>query len=955
VSAATTDIEGRFALPIPSEYPILLYADRDDLIPDGCLLKETTSSVNLTLREGCRLYGTVSGIGGVPLANARLQVRRDPRHSPAPHMTAPDEVVVLYRFSKETHSGPDGSWVFRGIPPGFFHLEASLPGYSTEGHFELEVPHGDLIPIILRAGATIEGQVTQKPDALPLPHVVVALQYPALVEGDYEETGTNTRTNSAGFYRIEGVRAGVAPVWIDVTRMGFTAAQWAEDSLAPGEIRIRNVTLVSGCRLRGKVQSKKGEPIDGASVFVEKMGAMVISEASRTDSQGHFTIPRLEPGIPINLRVEADGFAPRVLRNVLPDQEELVVTLPPMGGILGSVRSLLGPVSQFAATLSGENRMGPQPGTTRRGEGSDGTFAFEGLEPGIYRIRVDAPDHSSYLSDPVTVVEEQNTSVQVELTAGAILAGRVVAGRTGDPMAGVGVAVADSRARGVIAGTLGEYVSTAADGTFLLTRAPPGAGTLVLRREGRIAGLVPYDAPQGQTTRLADVRLGVGSVIAGRVTDPKGRPLSKVTVKGGPYWMLAREKTITDAEGRYELRTAAGILRIGVESPPFLPAEWARTFPEETVLVEDGERREVDFRLDLAGKVVGSLRHHEKPLEVDAVVDLRDPDTGLRVVGFSQLGPGAHYTIPGVRPGRYHVLCRSIDFALPIDAMREITVAEGETVRCDFDLEGGGIEGALKTTGGELLTSPTIVLHTLSGAGASAIRLPVHVEPDGSFASLGLSGGRYRLEARAAGCAPAILPSVEVPDDRAVHVEVELEPEASIALGCRRPDGSTASGVTLTLHRSGDPNWPLPAPVVTGAEGAASFRGLASGAYEIAASGEGIFPLRVPIALKVGENLHADLTIRRRGDLEILTRGADGSPRAEVSVTVIDASTGVDARTWVAAGLVGASETSFRTDASGRLTLTGLPEGTVRVGAGGTQTLANVPPDAVGVATITIP
>ncbi len=337
------------------------------------------------------------------------------------------------------------------------------------------------------------------------------------------------------------------------------------------------------------------------------------------------------------------------------------------------------------------------------------------------------------------------------------------------------------------------------------------------------------------------------------------------------------------------------------------------------------------------------------------MVDLRDPESGLRVVGFCQLAPGAQYVIPGVRPGRYHVLCRSIEFSLPIDAMREITVAEGQTVRCDFDLEGGGIEGTLKTSNGEVPTSPTIVLHMLSGGGAGAIRLPVHVERDGSFSSLGLSGGRYRLEARAAECAPAILPSVEVPDDRAVHVEVELEPEASIALACRRPDGSTASGVTLTLHRSGDPNWPLPAPVVTGADGAASFRGLASGAYEVEVSGEGIFPIRAPLGLKVGENIRVDLTVRRRGDLEILARGADGSPRAEVSLTVIDASTGVDARTWVAAGLVGASDGSFRTDASGRLTLTGLPEGTVRIGAGGTQTIASVPPDAVGAATVTIP
>ncbi|MGH7150569.1 MAG: hypothetical protein ACREIU_07720, partial [Planctomycetota bacterium] len=156
------------------------------------------------------------------------------------------------------------------------------------------------------------------------------------------------------------------------------------------------------------------------------------------------------------------------------------------------------------------------------------------------------------------------------------------------------------------------------------------------------------------------------------------------------------------------------------------------------------------------------------------------------------------------------------------------------------------------------------------------------------------------------------------------------------------------------LHRSGDPAWPIPAPVVTGGDGAATFRGLASGGYEVEVSGEGVFPLRAPLGLKVGENIRADLTIRRRGNLEILARGADGSPRAGVTLGVTDVVTGIDARAWVSAGLVGASDASLRTDDSGRLTLTGLPEGTFRVAAGGAQALASVPPGGAGSATIEI-
>jgi protocatechuate 3,4-dioxygenase beta subunit len=955
LSTKTTE-DGAYELPPVLAEGVLLYAEEPKHSPAGVFFEGALAGpFDLLLEEGYSLAGSVEDERGSPVTDATVRVRRNPTYPPQPHRTPPEQAIILFRFCKQAKPDAKGEWSIQGIQEGHYILEAHGPGWSVEGDSDLEVPHPGPIRVVLRSGATLTGQVTEAGSGAPLRHAFVGVQYPPPGEdGAPFERGPDTRTDEEGHYRLEGVRT-EKTASLDITRQGFSTYRSHLREFAPGEVRLLDIALIKGCRLIGHVRSEEGKPIAAADLTYEALEGITLNPGSLTDDNGLFIIPRLTPGIPIMVVAEAEGYAPREMRNVVPPLDDLVVTLPRLASIAGTVETTGGPVPSFIAVLSKEGRLVHTPIQRREISDPSGAFLFDGIAPAQYRLRIEADSFAPFVSEPLDVASGQSILFHAHLAAGARVRGRVVTHRDGQPLSHVRVVAGEIRPRGEILGPHGETATTDDAGEYVLEHCPAGSGTLLFYRGDSLRALVHYEAGEAETTRLPDVAIGNGAVIEGRVLGPEGKPIRGATVVSRPAWTHANVETRTDGQGRYHLVTAALTTRINVGPVDELSGEWQRMRPEVVVELAEGETRQVDFHLEPRGKVFGQVRLRGRPVEVQSVVDLRDTGTGTRIVGGCFLAPGAGYALLGVGPGSYHVLCRSLDVSFAFDSMREVTVGEGEAVRCDFDLQGSGIEGVLRTPAGTLLQVPSVLLYPLGRGVPGSIRLPILVERDGSFASLGLSGGRYRLEARAAGCAPAIVPSIEVPDARTVRVDIDLEPEASIALACRRPDGSPTSGVQLALHRSGDPSWPVPAAVVTGLDGAASFRGLASGTYEVEMWGEGIFPLRTPLVLKLGDNLRVDLPVRRRGDLEILARGEDGSPRAAESISVVDFSTGVEARAWVAAGLVAASDAALRTDATGRLTLTGLPEGTFRVGAGLAQVSAAVPPQGAGTATITIP
>ena len=88
------------------------------------------------------ILGIVTDTAGTPLANAR---------------------VVLSRANRVTTTGGDGSFAFRSLSPGTYHIDVSFPGYAP-GHAEVVVP---------AAGAEVSVRIVLRPSPLALEGVII--------------------------------------------------------------------------------------------------------------------------------------------------------------------------------------------------------------------------------------------------------------------------------------------------------------------------------------------------------------------------------------------------------------------------------------------------------------------------------------------------------------------------------------------------------------------------------------------------------------------------------------------------------------------------------------------------------------------------------------------------------------------------------------------------------------
>lgn len=149
-------------------------------------------------------------------------------------------------------------------------------------------------------------------------------------------------------------------------------------------------------------------------------------------------------------------------------------------------------------------------------------------------------------------------------------------------------------------------------------------------------------------------------------------------------------------------------------------------------------------------------------------------------------------------------------------------------------------------------------------------------------------------------------------------------------------DGAAVAGAALVLQTPGQVS--LLGQLYSGEDGIAQREGLGAGAYTIAASALGRFPVEVDMLVPGGR---VDIELRRLGGLDVEARFSDGGVPAGAGVTV-ESTEGLGAvADWMAEGRVPLVE--LRLDGQGRLGLDGLPHGSYRVRVEGVgEALADV-------------
>jgi protocatechuate 3,4-dioxygenase beta subunit len=165
---------------------------------------------------------------------------------------------------------------------------------------------------------------------------------------------------------------------------------------------------------------------------------------------------------------------------------------------------------------------------------AEGRFEFRAVPVGRpIQLATDESSLARYFSEDLTLKAGEHRDLMLTLTAGGTLRGRVV-DESGNPLQGAEVAVVGREFFGSPTEKLRE-VNSAADGRFELAGVTPGDVWLRGEQDGYQTQLgVKYQLNDGQVLEVADIVLGRGLAIAGRVAFPDGRPAAGARIELKP-------------------------------------------------------------------------------------------------------------------------------------------------------------------------------------------------------------------------------------------------------------------------------------------------------------------------------------------------------------------------------------------------------------------------------------
>jgi hypothetical protein len=342
--------------------------------------------LDFELRGGRKISGNVVEPSGAPAAGARVWIR------PAAGGPAPPAVA----------SEADGSFLFDGLTPGDYRIEAMKDGTGRTRE-PLAVPIGDgsrdgLVLELQRTGS-IRGRI----DGLnvdELAQVRVSAGWGAGI-GEVSHDGS---------YRISDLPPGTWRVVAELPRTGRRAE--GEVALDP-EIGDADLDLDfgSGLALSGTVR-RNGRPYSGAALRLEGSGSP--PAWSETDPQGRFRLEGLQPG---SYSLEISDYRTGLVQARAVDlqrDEDLLIDLRTVsveGVILDS--ETREPVPQAEVTLTSAG-SGTAPVNRQTVAGADGSFTFREVGRGTWRLSAGKRGYG-WTEQVITLDEQRVGWIEVSL------------------------------------------------------------------------------------------------------------------------------------------------------------------------------------------------------------------------------------------------------------------------------------------------------------------------------------------------------------------------------------------------------------------------------------------------------------------------------------------------------------------------------------------------------------
>jgi hypothetical protein len=434
---------------------------------------------------------------------------------------APDEVElsVLYieaggeaeSFHIEMDAHPDGSGGFelRGLLPGELQILAEPP---EDGIGESEVlvlaPGAARRGVLIRLGSTAEltGRVSASDDGLPVAGATVR------VYAQGASAAARVESESDGRFSLQRLAPGAALVTI--TARGFVARTNLPVELLAGEASALSVELERAPGFAGQVLGPDGQPVVGASIFVQSATDAPQGASGRrvatTRAEGRFSVER-NLVWPVFVQASHDELGASPWTRIESAGEDVTLRLGGGSGLVGRVVDSRGQAVdgvRVSALASGRARYaGAGEGEGGSADPRDGRFHIAVGRPGTWSVVAGAPGfaptESARFEVPAGRIIDVGTLV---LRPGARIVGLVVDAATREPLAGARVSAQGSDARGPT-GEGGGGI-TGPDGRFSIDRLPPRRMSVHVSAEGhRMRLLTGLEPRPGEVTDVGTVML----------------------------------------------------------------------------------------------------------------------------------------------------------------------------------------------------------------------------------------------------------------------------------------------------------------------------------------------------------------------------------------------------------------------------------------------------------------
>ncbi len=857
--------------PTPTEPP----AEPDKTPPVATRTQGETPPPTGQAGKPTEIAGFVRDVQGQPVAGATVQLI-DYEAIREMVSTRPMWDRFNEKTLQQTTTDDRGEYRFTGLVPAEIkYVKAVAMGFIPQVKDAVKV--GLLVDFNLLAGAPVEVVVTDADTKAPISD--------ALVKGYFKATGTSDvnrvfrwderrRTNEQGKILFDGVPAGKV-LWL-YHHDEYRRAQ-EEQSVELGKTNVINLSMKKGIEIHGQILNKFDEkPIAGA--LVQVTNSLIPEKGVRTDANGLFVVKGLETG-PQFFSMTADGFTDDRLSNPLSESDHFD---PAKGNLL-------------------KFRLEPT-----------GNAAGICLDPE---------------GNPVA-------NAKIFVAVNAMIFNKI----RGEP----------------------EFV-TKDDGKFFVKNlGTKSAYFIAVQKDGYGIGVSQeIKVGPGEIRDSVEVRLRRGCGIRGQVTNELGAPIpgAVVTIQvpgmsdvwfppGMGHGQASTQTFVTGDDGRYDLSGVwKGSYTFGIEHPQHVGLTNQRVEIRE---VDQGATQDFTLKIGrfIAGRVVGP---DGRPAEGALVTASFGWST--RPQGTATVDQAGNYRIPGLVQGQYRVQARKDELS-----SRPTMNVPADSSSVDFQLlENGGVAGVVISPTGTPVTEFTAVLSYRGDPTAAGPRLASNTEmvsdPGGRFLLQNIDPGDYQLTVTAPGFARAVVDLVTVPSGSVQDIGAVRLPRGGIIRGVvKTPQGQAIQDVMITAFNSTDPAAPRAKMdkeatqasedgEKDGGDGSSvnqrqwSARPDAEGKYELNGLNPGTYILKVessryvvpqveqvPVANDV--EIVRDYSLAVSGSLTITLTDDFSEPVVACIATVRDLATGK---------LVGTPGPSPRSDAQGKIVLTGLPPGRLKI------------------------